>query len=109
MITSDLHAAFGSLGCQHSQLRSSLVGAVFALLIFAAIAVATEAMGAATQGGADAIANVTDKHNALGTAFKKDKALNGRHTLSRPFRALSVRNDFPRALPWAGLLPGLWP
>jgi len=47
--------------------------------------------------------------NALGPVLKKDKALQGRHTLSRPFRALSLRDGFPRALPWAGLLPGLWP
>ncbi len=46
---------------------------------------------------------------ALGVAFKKDKALKGRRTLSRRFRALSVWDGFPRALPWAGMLPGLWP
>ena len=41
--------------------------------------------------------------------LRRDKALKGRHTLSRPFRALSMGRGFPRASPWAGLWPGLWP
>ncbi len=47
--------------------------------------------------------------DALGNAFKNGKALKGRHTLSGPFRAPSMVDELPRALPWAGLLPGLWP
>ena len=54
-------------------------------------------------------ANKPAQGNALGTAFKIGKALKGRHKLSRPFRALFVMDELPRALPWAGLLPGLWP
>ena len=29
--------------------------------------------------------------------------------LGRPFRAWSCGTEEPRALPWAGILPGLWP
>ena len=47
--------------------------------------------------------------NALGDAFKNGKTLKGRHQWSRPFRALFMMDELPRALPWAGLLPGLWP
>ena len=54
-------------------------------------------------------ANKPAQGNALGIAFKNGKALKGRHRLSRPFRALLVMDELPRALPWAGLLPGLWP
>ena len=54
-------------------------------------------------------ANKPAQGNALGTAFKNGKALKGRQKLSRPFRALLMMDELPRALPWAGLLPGLWP
>ena len=46
---------------------------------------------------------------ALGIAFKKDKALKGRDNVCRPFRALFMQNDSPRALPWAGLLRAFGP
>ena len=49
---------------------------------------------------------------ALGLRSKKDKALKGRDSgqrWCRPFRALFVVATIPRALPWAGMGPGLWP
>ena len=54
-------------------------------------------------------ANKPAQGSALGGAFKNGKALKGRHRLSRPFRALFMMGGIPRALPWAGLLSGLWP
>ena len=54
-------------------------------------------------------ANKQAQDNALGGAFKNGKALKGRHKLSRPFRAHFMMDELPRTLPWAGLVPGLWP
>ena len=51
-----------------------------------------------------------------GCCVEKDKALKGRHQLSRPFRALFISCPYPRAasakdadLPWAGLYRAVGP
>ena len=47
--------------------------------------------------------------NALGLAHPKRQALKGRYNVSRPFRAGFIFPTKPRALPWVGVVPGLWP
>ena len=46
---------------------------------------------------------------ALGIGSKNNKALKGRGNVRRPFRALILEGDDPRALPWAGLLRAFGP
>jgi hypothetical protein len=59
-------------------------------------------------------ANKPAQGNALGKSSFKDKALKGRDNVWRHFQGfvLSERKPTPAPaprLPWAGLLPGLWP
>ena len=56
-------------------------------------------------------ANKPAQGNALGVRKKWNPALKGRDKLGlcRPFRAGAICGLGPKALTWAGLLPGLWP